>query len=67
MKIRRDLMIGSELKVSVDVDLERLKVICCWEDGLMNRVPDSRCHRDKRVRECVCSVGIQFDTPLTST
>ena len=27
MKIRRDLVIGSELKVSVDAGLERLKVI----------------------------------------
>ena len=33
MKIRRDLGIGSESKVSVDAGLERLKVICCWEDG----------------------------------
>ena len=60
MKLRRDLGIGSELKVSVDAGLERLKVICCWEDGRRKRVPISRCHRDKRVGECVCSVSIQF-------
>ena len=29
MKIRRDLGIRSELKVSVDAGLEILKVICC--------------------------------------
>ena len=33
MKIRRDLGIESELKVSVDASLERLKFIYCWEDG----------------------------------
>ena len=58
MKIRRDLGIGSELKVSVDADLESLKVISCWEDGKGKRVPVSRSHGDKRVGECVCSVSI---------
>ena len=45
-KIRRDLRIGQESKVSVDAGLERLKVIRCWEDGRRKRVPVSRCHRD---------------------
>ena len=50
MKIRRDLGILKELKVSVDVGLERLKVIRWWEDGQRKRVPVSRCHRDKRTK-----------------
>ena len=44
----------------MDVGLERLKVISCWEDGRRKRVPFSRCHRDKRINECVLSIGIQF-------
>ena len=60
MKIRRDLRIGSESKVSVDAGLEGLKVINCWEDGRRKRVPVSRCHRNKRIGECVRSIGIQF-------
>ena len=60
MKIRIDLSIGYESKVSVDVGLERLKVISCWEDGRRKRIPVSRCHRDKRIGQCVCSIGIQF-------
>ena len=44
LEIRRDLEIGSELKVFVDACLERLKVICRWEDGRMKRVAVSRCH-----------------------
>ena len=55
MKIRRNSGIGSESKVSVDAGLERLKVICYWEES-----PVSRCHRDKRIGECVCSGSIQF-------
>ena len=61
LELRRDLEIGSGLKVFVDVCLERLKVICCWEDGRRKRVSISRCHRDKRVGKCVCSVSIQFN------
>ena len=34
----RDLGIGSELKVSVDSGLERLKVVCSWEDRQRKRV-----------------------------
>ena len=60
LEIRRDLGIGSELKVFVDAGSERLKVICCWEDGRRKRVSVPRCHRDKRVGECVCSASIQF-------
>ena len=60
LEIRRDLGIGSELKVIVDACLERLKVISCREDGQRKRVSVSRCHRDKRIGECVCSVSIQF-------
>ena len=48
MKIRRDFK--SELKVSVDADLERVKGICNWEDGQGKRVPVSRSHRDEFVR-----------------
>ena len=44
MKIRRDLRIGEESKVSVDADLEGLKVIRCWEDDRRKRVPVSGCH-----------------------
>ena len=51
MKIRRDLGIVSESKVSVDAGLERPKVICCLEDGHEKRVPVSRCHRNKRIGE----------------
>ena len=39
MKIRRDLRIALESKVSVDAGLEGLKVISCWEDGRRKRVP----------------------------
>ena len=46
--------------VIVDAGLEGLKVISCWEDGRRKRVPVSRCHRDKRIGECVRSIGIQF-------
>ena len=56
----RDLRNGSESKVSVDAGLEGLKVISCWEDGRRKRVPVARCHRNKRIGECVRSVGIQF-------
>ena len=44
----------------MDAGLERLKVISCWEDGRRKRVPVSRCHRNKRIGECVRSIGIQF-------
>ena len=44
----------------MDAGLEGLKVISCWEDGRRKRVPVSRCHRDKRIGECVRSIGIQF-------
>ena len=37
LEIRIDLGIGSELKVYVDVCLERLKVICCWEKYIIKR------------------------------
>ena len=47
MKIRRDLRVGWESKVSVDAGLEGLKVISSWEDGRRKRVPVSRCHRNK--------------------
>ena len=60
LEIRRDLGNGSELKVFVDACLERLKDICCWEDGWRKRIPVSRCHRDKRIGECVCWIRIQF-------
>ena len=53
---RIDLGIGSELKVYVGSGLGRLKVTCCWGDGRRKRVPVSRCHRDKRIGVCVCSV-----------
>ena len=59
MKIRRDLSIGLESKVSVDTCLEGSKVISCWENGRTKRVPVSRCHRNKRIGECVRSIGIQ--------
>ena len=39
MKIRRDLEVGQESKVSVNAGLEGLKVIRCWEDGRRKRVP----------------------------
>ena len=61
MKIRRDLGIGKESKVSVDAGLEGLKVISCWEDSRRKSVPVSRCHRDKRISEFVRSVSIQFN------
>ena len=60
MKIRRDLRIGSESKVSVDAGLEGLKVISCWEDGRRKIVPVSRCHRNKRYGESIRSIAIQF-------
>ena len=60
LEIRRDLGTGSELKVLVDACVERLKVICRWEEGRRTKVPVYRCHRDKQVGECVCSVSIQF-------
>ena len=44
----------------MDADLEGLKVISCWEDGRRKRVLVSRCHRNKRIGECVRSIGIQF-------
>ena len=56
MKIRRNLRIGKESKVSVDAGLEGLKVKRCWEDGRRKRVPVSRCHRNKRIGECVRSI-----------
>ena len=60
VKIRSDLRIGQESKVSVDVGLEGLKGISCCEDGRRKRVPVSRCHRNKRIGECIRSIGIQF-------
>ena len=39
---------------------ERLKVISCWEDGQRKRDSVSKCHRDKRIGECVCSISIQM-------
>ena len=44
----------------MDAGLEGLKVISCWEDGRRKRVLVSRCHRNKRIGECVSSIGIQF-------
>ena len=38
MEIRRDLGIGSELKIFVDACLERLNVICCWGNDGRKRV-----------------------------
>ena len=58
MKLRRYLGVGSLSKVSMDAGLERLKVICSWEDSQGKSVPVSRSHGDKRVGECVCSVSI---------
>ena len=40
--------------------LEGLKVISCWEDDRRKIVPVSRCHRNKRIGECIHSIGIQF-------
>ena len=56
-----------ELKVSVDTGLERLEIICCWEDDRRKRVPVSRCHRDKRVGECVFSISIQLKHVVLSS
>ena len=47
-----------ETRVSVDAGLEGLKVISCWEYGRRKRVPVSRCHRYKRIGECVHTIGI---------
>ena len=44
----------------MDGGLERLKVLSCWEDCRRKKVPVSRCHRDKRIDEWVCSVSIKF-------
>ena len=44
----------------MDAGLEGLKVINSWEDGRRKRVPVSRCNRNKRIGECVRSIGIQF-------
>ena len=44
----------------MDAGFEGLKVMSCWEDGRRKRVPVFRCHRDKRIGECVRSIGIQF-------
>ena len=44
----------------MDAGIEGLKVISNWEDGSRKRVPDSRCHRNKRIGDCVRSIGIQF-------
>ena len=44
----------------MDAGLEGLNVTSCWEDGRRKRVPVSRCHRNKRIGECVRSIGIQF-------
>ena len=43
----RDLEIGSESKLSVDVGLERLKVICSRKEARGKRVSASRSHRYK--------------------
>ena len=44
----------------MDAGLKGLKVISCWEDDRRKRVPVSRCHRNKRIGECVRSIGNQF-------
>ena len=44
----------------MDAGLEGLKVISCWEDGRRKRVPVSRCHRNKRIGECIRLIGVQF-------
>ena len=44
----------------MDAGLEGLKFISCWEDGRRKRVPVSRYHRNRRIGECVRSIGIQF-------
>ena len=44
----------------MDAGLEGLKVISDWENGRRKRVPVSRCYRNKRIGECVRSIGIQF-------
>ena len=44
----------------MDAGHEGLKIISCWEDGRRKRVPVSRCHRNKRIGECVRSIGIKF-------
>ena len=44
----------------MDPGLERLKIICCLEDGQGKRVSVSRSHWNERIGECVCSVSIHF-------
>ena len=44
----------------MDAGLEGLKVISFGEDGRRTRIPVCRCHRNKRIGECVRSIGIQF-------
>ena len=44
----------------MDAGLERVNVICRWEEGWRKRVPVSRFHRDKRVGKSVFSVIIKF-------
>ena len=43
----------------MNANLEGLKVISGWEDGRRKRVPVSRSHRNKRIGECVRSIGIK--------
>ena len=55
--LRKDFGIRSELKVFVDECFERLYVA---EKMIGGREFQSKCYRDKRVVECICSVSIQF-------
>ena len=57
MKIRRDFRNWVGVEVSVDAGLERVKVICSWEDEQGTRVSVSRSNRDKRFGECVHLFG----------
>ena len=47
--LKKGKELGSELKVRVDGDLERLKVTCRRKDGWGKRSPVFRIHRNKRV------------------
>ena len=49
--------IGSELKVSEDAGLEKLKVIFRQKDGQGKWILVSRSHKDKRINECVVLVS----------
>ena len=51
-----------ELKVSVDVGLERLKILCSQEDGRRSEFQSLEVKKmDKRIGECVFSKTIQFN------